>query len=56
MIKNKIHYHSLLDRRDMVAPPNLPADKIFRRLLSSTEKLVEEKAIEDWKVHQVKSI
>ncbi|CAF1090263.1 unnamed protein product [Adineta ricciae] len=40
------------DRRAMVAPPNLSIDKIFRRLLSSTEKLVEEKAIEDWKVHQ----
>ncbi|UJR37888.1 hypothetical protein I4U23_030578 [Adineta vaga] len=36
----------------MVVSSNLPVEKIFRRLLSSTEKLVEEKSIEDWKLQQ----
>ncbi len=30
-------------------------EKIFRRLLISTEKLLEEKSIEDWKLDQVNS-
>ena len=29
-------------------------EKNFRRLLISTEKLLEEKSIEDWKVNQVR--
>ncbi|CAF3480428.1 unnamed protein product [Rotaria socialis] len=41
----------------MVALPTLAREKNFRRLLSSTEKLLEENAIEDWKLDQfVKSL
>jgi len=38
----------------MVPSSNLTIEKTFRRLLLSTEKLLEEKSIEDWKVNQVR--
>jgi hypothetical protein len=39
----------------MVSSSNLPIEKNFRRLLSSVEKLLDEKSIEDWKLDQVKN-
>ena len=38
----------------MISLTNLTIDKTFRRLLLSTEKLLDEKSIEDWKLNQVK--
>jgi hypothetical protein len=38
----------------MISSLNVTMDKTFRRLLFSTEKLLEEKSIEDWKLDQVK--
>jgi hypothetical protein len=37
----------------MISSSNLTIEKTFRRLLLSTERLIEEKSIEDWKVRQV---
>lgn len=37
----------------LISTSNFPMEKTFRRLLLSTEKLLEEKSIEDWKVEQV---
>lgn len=37
----------------MISSSNLMIDKTFRRLLSTTEKLLEEKSIDDWKLDQV---
>jgi len=39
----------------MVSSSNLPIEKNFRRLLSSVEKLLDEKSIENWKLDQVKN-
>jgi hypothetical protein len=38
----------------MISSSNLTMEKTFRRLLISTEKLLEEKSIEDWRVNQVR--
>ncbi len=37
-----------------ISSSNLPIEKPFRRLLSSVEKRLDEKSIEDWKLDQVK--
>lgn len=39
----------------MAVLPTLTTEKTFRRLLTSTEKHVEENSIEDWKLDQVKN-
>lgn len=38
----------------MVTSTTLTIDKTFRRLLISTEQLVEDQSSEHWKIHQVK--
>jgi hypothetical protein len=40
----------------MISSTNLTIEKAFRRLLLSTEKLLEDKSIDDWKLNQVKPI
>lgn len=38
----------------IISSTNLSSEKTFQRLLISTEKHLEDKTIEDWKVNQVK--